>query len=129
MPFREAFRLAIATIRGAKLRSFFPLLGIIVSVGFLVTVVTVIQGMNSYVKNNLTDAMIGTNAFQVRRTPLSIGLIDDEEMRKYSMRPIIPRGAARGGERAVPDAEAVAIQSGWPTPLTTVIYRHNSVGG
>jgi hypothetical protein len=42
MPYREALRLAIATIRGAKLRAFFTLLGIIVSVAFLVTVVAVI---------------------------------------------------------------------------------------
>ena len=40
MPYREALWLALATIRGAKLRSFFTLLGIIVSVGFLVVVVS-----------------------------------------------------------------------------------------
>ena len=33
-----------------KLRSFFTLLGIIVSVGFLVVVVAIIQGMNAYVQ-------------------------------------------------------------------------------
>ena len=58
MPFFEAFRLAIQSILGAKLRSFFTLLGIIVSVGFLVTVVAVIQGMNAYVKENITGAVI-----------------------------------------------------------------------
>jgi len=36
MPFLEAIFLALETIRTAKLRSFFTLLGIIVSVGFLV---------------------------------------------------------------------------------------------
>ena len=56
----EALRLALQAIWGAKLRSFFTLLGIIVSVGFLVVVVAVIQGMNAYVKENLTGAMIGT---------------------------------------------------------------------
>jgi hypothetical protein len=67
MPFTEALRLALQAIWGAKLRSFFTLLGIIVSVGFLVVVVAVIQGMNAYVKENLTGAMIGTNAFQILR--------------------------------------------------------------
>ena len=62
MPFREAFFLAITAIRTAKLRSFFTLLGIIVSVGFLVAVVAIIQGMNSYVRDNLRSAMIGTKA-------------------------------------------------------------------
>jgi putative ABC transport system permease protein len=30
--------------------------------------------------------------------------------------------------RALPDAEAVALQSGWPTPISDVIYRDNTVG-
>ena len=129
MPFREALLLALATIRGAKLRSFFTLLGIIVSVGFLVTVVAVIQGMNAYVKDNLTDAVIGSNSFQVRRTPIQVGLIDDDEMRRLSMRPIIARSDAEAVERALPDAEAVSMQSGFPPPTATVVYRNNSVGG
>lgn len=129
MSYSEALRLAIATIRGAKLRSFFTLLGIIVSVSFLVTVVAVIQGMNGYVKENLTDAMIGTNAFQVRRTPISLGLVDDEEVRRMSQRPIISRDDAAAVERAIPDAEAVAMQSGWPMPIANVVHRNNSVGG
>ncbi len=128
MPYREALRLALATIRGAKLRSFFTLLGIIVSVGFLVTVVAVIQGMNSYVRDNLTDAMIGSNAFQVRRTPISIGLIDDDQMRRLSLRPTISRDDAEAVTRALPDAEAVAMQSGWPTPAANVVYRNNTLG-
>ena len=41
MPLSEAIRLALETIRTSKLRSFFTLLGIIVSVGFLVTVVAI----------------------------------------------------------------------------------------
>ncbi len=89
MPFLEALRLALQAIWGAKLRSFFTLLGIIVSVGFLVVVVAVIQGMNAYVKENLTGAMIGTNAFQVRRTPISVGLLDDEQVRVIAKRPLI----------------------------------------
>ena len=128
MPYSEALRLALATIRGAKLRSFFTLLGIIVSVGFLVTVVAIIQGMNGYVKTNLTDAMIGTNAFQVRRTPISLGLVDDEQVRRYAMRPIISREDAEAVERSLPDAEAVALQSGWPTPVENVVYRNNTLG-
>ena len=128
MPYSEALRLAIATIRGAKLRSFFTLLGIIVSVSFLVTVVAVIQGMNGYVKENLTDAMIGTNAFQVRRTPISLGLVDDEQVRRLSLRPIISQDDADAITRAIPDAEAIAIQSGWPTPIANVVYRNNTLG-
>jgi putative ABC transport system permease protein len=128
MPLAEALRLALQAIWGAKLRSFFTLLGIIVSVGFLVVVVAVIQGMNAYVKENLTGAMIGTNAFQVRRSPISVGLLDDEQVRAIAKRPLVSEEDAVVVRRALPDAEAVALQSGWPTPISDVSYRDRTVG-
>ena len=64
---------ALGEIVANKLRSFFTLLGIIVSVAFLVAVVAIIEGMNAYVKENIRGAVIGANAFAVRRTPLQIG--------------------------------------------------------
>ena len=81
MPLLEALRLALQAIWSSKLRSFFTLLGIIVSVGFLVVVIAIIQGMNAYVRENITAAVIGTNSFQVRRTPISIGLLSDDVKR------------------------------------------------
>ena len=128
MPFSEAFLLALAAIRASKLRSFFTLLGIIVSVGFLVAVVAIIQGMNSYVRDNLRGAMIGTNAFQVRRSPIAVGFLDDSMVRAISHRPILSKDDAAAVRRAIPDAEAVSLQSGWPTPTADVIYRDKSVG-
>jgi len=128
MPLREAFRLALQAILSSKLRSFFTLLGIIVSVGFLVAVVAIIQGMNAYVKENITGAVIGTNAFQVRRTPLAIGLLDDEEIKAIAKRPLITVEDAEVVRRALPHADAVAFQSGWPTPTSDVIYRNQRVG-
>ncbi|HMV31057.1 MAG: ABC transporter permease [Gemmatimonadales bacterium] len=128
MPLAEAFRLAVQSIHSAKLRSFFTLLGIIVSVGFLVVVVAIIQGMNSYVKDNLMASMIGTNAFQVRRTPIAPGFLDDEQIKAINRRPLITRADAEVVRRAIPEAVAVALQSGWPTPMSDVIYRNRTVG-
>jgi len=128
MPFVEALRLAIDAIRQAKLRSFFTLLGIIVSVGFLVTVVAVIQGMNAYVKENITDAMIGTNSFQVRRLPLSLGLSNDDQIREMQKRPLLTHEDAEYVARVLPDAQAVSLQSGWPTPVADVTHRNTTVG-
>ncbi len=128
MPLREAFRLALQAILSSKLRSFFTLLGIIVSVGFLVAVVAIIQGMNAYVKENITGAVIGTNAFQVRRTPLAVGLLDDEEIKAIAKRPLISLDDAEVVRRALPHADAVGFQSGWPTPTSDVIYRNQRVG-
>jgi putative ABC transport system permease protein len=127
MPLSEALRLALQSIWSSKLRSFFTLLGIIVSVAFLVMVVAVIQGMNAYVRESITGALIGTNAFQVRRTPINVGLMDDEEIRAISKRPLITLEDAEVVRRAIPDARAVSLQSGWPTPVSQVIYRNRLV--
>jgi putative ABC transport system permease protein len=128
MPFTEALRLALQAIWNSKLRSFFTLLGIIVSVGFLVVVVAVIQGMNAYVRENLTGAMIGTNAFQVRRSPISVGLLTEEQVKTINKRPIISAADAEAVYRALPAARAVSLQSGWPTPVSDVEYRNRTVG-
>jgi putative ABC transport system permease protein len=128
MPLFEAVRLALDTIRTSKLRSFFTLLGIIVSVGFLVAVVAIIQGMNWYVSDNLRGAMIGTNSFQVRRTPISMGIMDDSTVRVISRRPILSRDDAEVVRAALPDAQAVSMQSGWPTPTADLTYRGRTLG-
>ena len=129
MPLAEAFRLAVQSIFSAKLRSFFTLLGIIVSVAFLVAVVAVIQGMNAYVKENITGAVIGTNVFQVRRTPIAMGLLTDEEIRQIAKRPLLTKEDAEAVRQAVPEALAISIQSGWPAPTSDVTYRNRTVGG
>src|SRR4026208_969737 len=129
MPFPAALLLALEAIRTSKLRSFFTLLGIIVSVGFLVAVVASIQGMNSYVRDNLRSAMIGTNTFQVRRTPLQVGFLDDSMMREIAKRPIISKEDADLVRRAFPDAEAVSLHSGWPPPLAHISHRNRTTGG
>jgi len=128
MPFFEGIRLAIDSILSHKLRSFFTLLGIIVSVAFLVAVVAIIQGMNAYVRENLADAIVGKNSFQVRREPIVFGFIDDEEWKAYQRRPIITTDDVPFIQRALPDAEAIALQSGWPTPQADVIWRNRTVG-
>jgi putative ABC transport system permease protein len=128
MPLFEAVRLALETIRTSKLRSFFTLLGIIVSVGFLVAVVAIIQGMNWYVSDNLRGAMIGTNSFQVRRTPISMGIMNDSTVRAIGRRPILSREDAEVVRAALPDAQAVSMQSGWPTPTADLTYRGRTLG-
>src|SRR5438552_19145413 len=67
MPLSEAILEALQTAWSHKLRSFFTLLGIIVSVGFLVAVVAVIQGMNAYARARIAGAVAGVNAFQIGR--------------------------------------------------------------
>ena len=111
-----------------KLRSFFTLLGIIVSVAFLVAVVAIIQGMNAYVKENIAGAVIGSNAFQVRRTPIQVGFFDDEMWKRVSRRPRLTTNDADVVRAALPDAAAIAITTGWPTPLSDILYGNTEIG-
>src|SRR5258707_4392683 len=128
MPLYEALRLALQPVWSHRLRSFFTLLGIIVSVAFLVAVVAVIQGMNAYVRERLAGAIVGVNAFQVRRDPIQVGFIDDETWKQIQRRPIIAPEDVGFIEHAVPDAQAIALQSGWPTPMADVQWRNRTTG-
>jgi putative ABC transport system permease protein len=127
MRFADVITTALEQIRVNKLRSFFTLLGIIVSVAFLVAVVAIISGMNAYVKENLASALIGANTFQVRRTPIQVGLFDDEQWRKLQKRPRISESDAQAVMAAVPEAVAVSMQSGWPTPTADLVWRDKTM--
>jgi putative ABC transport system permease protein len=128
MQLSEAILQALQTAWSHKLRSFFTLLGIIVSVGFLVAVVAVIQGMNAYVRERLAGAIVGINAFQVRRDPIQFGFVDEEEWKRIQRRPIISAEDVAYVERGLPDAQAISLQSGWPTPMADVQWRNRTVG-
>ena len=119
---------AFRQIRANKLRSFFTLLGIIVSVAFLIAVVAIIQGMNAYVRENVAGAVVGTNAFQVRRTPIQVGLIDDEQLRLVQRRPPITQSDAMAVTAAVTNAVAVGVLAGSPTPQADVVWRDRTLG-
>jgi putative ABC transport system permease protein len=124
----DIFRLAFGQLRVNLLRTAFTLLGIVVSVGFLVAVVAIIQGMNAYVKENIAEAMIGMNTFQVRRLPLSLGLFTDDEFRLLQKRPRVDARDAAAVEAALPDALAIGLSSGWPTPRADVVWRNRTLG-
>lgn len=124
----DVLRFAFGQLRANLLRSFFTLLGIIVSVGFLVAVVAIITGMNAYVKENIADAMVGMNTFQVRRSPISLGLFDDEAVRRTQRWPKVNEADVAAVRAALPDAQAISLQSGWPTPSSDVVWRNRTVG-
>src|SRR2546423_6495134 len=72
--------------------------------------------------------MVGINAFQISRDPIQVGFIDDEAWKQIQRRPIIAPEDLPFIERAVPDAEAIALQSGWPTPMADVQWRNRTTG-
>lgn len=128
MRFSDVIRLSLLQLRVNPLRTAFTLLGIVVSVGFLVAVVAIIQGMNAYVKENIADAMIGMNTFQVRRLPISLGLFTDDQFRLLQRRPRVDQRDADAVREALPDAVAIALTSGWPTPQADLVWRDRTLG-
>jgi putative ABC transport system permease protein len=55
-------------------------------------------------------------------------LIDDEEWRELQKRPIIAPEDVPFVARALPDAVAIALQSGWPTPSVDAKWHNRTVG-
>jgi putative ABC transport system permease protein len=130
VPLLEATLVALRSIWAHKLRSFFTLLGIIVSVAFLVAVLAIIHGMNAYVRENVVQAIAGSNTFQVRRDPLLSGFNFDElEWQRIERRPLLTREDAEAVARAIPDAQAIALQSGFPPPFSEIRWRNRSADG
>ncbi len=90
MPFFEAVRLALSSIRAQKLKSFFSALGVMIGVTFLIAVVSVVQGMNVYMTDKFAGALIGVNTFQLRSRPnIVMGNTTDEQWREWNRRPRI----------------------------------------
>src|SRR5215471_12611254 len=58
---REAFGLAVETLRSHKLRSFLTLLGVVISTTTLIVVMSIVNGMNVYIAEHIAN--LGTNTF------------------------------------------------------------------
>jgi putative ABC transport system permease protein len=87
LPFLEAVRLALQTIRVQKLKSFFTLIGVMIGVMFLIAVVSIVEGMSDYVENDFAAKIIGVNTFDVRRWPNFTPNETDDEWRAFLRRP------------------------------------------
>jgi putative ABC transport system permease protein len=64
----------------------------------------------------------------VRRTPINITRFADDEWERMQRRPRITPHDAEVVRAAVPEAQAVSLQSGWPTPQADVTWRDRTVG-
>lgn len=83
----EGIRLALAQIRAQKLKSFFAVIGVVIGVMFLMTVVSVIEGMNRYMKEDFARTIYGLNTITLRRTPSVSINPSPEELREWRRRP------------------------------------------
>ena len=67
MQFVEGIRLALQQIWAEKMKSFFSLLGVIVGVMFLIVVVSIVEGLDRYIREDLASAVFGVNTVTLRR--------------------------------------------------------------
>jgi putative ABC transport system permease protein len=82
--FAETLKLAVDAIRAHKLRSFLTLLGVILAVTTLVSVMSVIAGLNFYVADRIAN--LGANTYLIHR----FGIITSEDAWiKAQKRPLI----------------------------------------
>jgi putative ABC transport system permease protein len=58
---REAFWIALETLRSHKLRSFLTLLGVVIATTTLIVVMSIVNGMNLYIADHIAN--LGTNTF------------------------------------------------------------------
>ena len=87
MNWREGVRLAFGQIRAQKLKSFFAVIGVIIGVMFLMTVVSIVEGMNTYIEEDLATALFGVNTVTVSRTPEVSFESDPDDWRELQRRP------------------------------------------
>ena len=67
MPFNEAFKLALQSLWGNKLRTILTLIGVVMGVASVIMVITLVNGANKYVGTKLSG--YGADVFSVSRIP------------------------------------------------------------
>jgi len=75
--FGEAVKVAAASLKASKLRTFLTLLGIILATTTLIAVMSVIEGMNQYIAKEVSD--MGADGFRIRR----IVMLGEFDAKKY----------------------------------------------
>lgn len=83
----EGVSLAFQQIRSEKMKSFFSLLGVILGVMFLIVVVTVVEGLDRYVREDFTSQIFGVNTVTLNRWQSVSINTTREEQRERARRP------------------------------------------
>ena len=67
MPFAEAIRIALSSLRANKLRSVLTVLGILIGVSSVIAVVAITEGLDRYMSDKVLE--LGTQSFTVQKMP------------------------------------------------------------
>src|SRR5262245_7168427 len=109
MNVRESAGIALDALRANKLRSFLTLLGVIIGVSSVITVMSLVQGLDRYVSDQLASA--GANVFWVDKVGVEFDLTrirDRERRRDLTPEDAAAVGRARDVDAAVPERFASA---------------------
>jgi putative ABC transport system permease protein len=112
----ESTAIALRSIWANKLRSFMTVLGNIVAVSSIVTVVSLIQGMNGMVTRAIVSD-VGADSFTIQRMP-PLRTVDEEELARNN--PLITLDEANAVRRFSPTIGAVVAQA---QRRGTIAYR------
>ena len=112
----ESIAIALRAIWANKLRSFMTVLGNIVAVTSIVTVVSLIQGMNAMVSSAIvTD--VGADGFTIQRMPVTRTEEDEERMRNNPFLTLAEADTIRAFSPVITSVAAQANRRG------TITYR------
>jgi len=67
VPFTEAIRTALLSLRANKLRSFLTVLGILIGVSSVIAVVAITEGLDRYISNQVLE--LGSRSFRLQKEP------------------------------------------------------------
>src|SRR6267378_4787359 len=119
MPFFEAIRLALQTIRAQKLKSAFSIVGVFIGVMFLIAVVSVVAGMNRNMTDKFAGTVLGVNTFRLRRFPdVQLGNVTDSMWKSWLRRPRITYDDVQAVVRGVTTPVLTAWESSTRATLT-----------
>ena len=99
-------------LRSEKLKTFFALLGVIIGVMFLLVVVSVIEGMDRYIREDFSSQIFGINTVTLRRSPEVSFNSDPEYRRAQRRRPRITFADADVIRERLTVAARVGVESG-----------------
>jgi putative ABC transport system permease protein len=105
--FLEYAGVAIDSLRANKLRSFLTLLGIIIGITSIISVISIIQGLDRYWKEKVSN--FGPNTFVVTQFPITTNL--DKFFEMIRRNPEIHADAAEAIRRYCAACEAVGVET------------------
>jgi len=109
----ESVRLALSSIWANKLRSLLTLLGNIVAVSSIITVVSLIQGMNAAVSDAVVSDL-GADTFTINRMGMTTS---EEEMDRARNNPRVTLEEAESLERLSDNIQSVMAQANSSAPI------------